>query len=256
MPAPFANLAEIGVDNEIRRLGLGANLGTRSQAAYLASLPSDASRSMHAKNIRGLEFDIGYFNSLKPLIVGLWEFFGLIGAYSSMIILLKTPPNPCPSMNPDVLRLYILYRRGIKGEPLVDGSGAIVEDVQGYPLSCRGGWNAFVNIEKLFTLVRGLHEFHENGGSFQDVCSDCQKGVLQDQDFPGCRWHFHSRRFIRRVKNYILLSQLYLTSFGSQGNPKLDGILSRTIRTTKRNITHIPKGDSFLTPVRNFSIPN
>ena len=160
-------------------------------------------------------FNNRYFISKSCFYTGLQEFFTIIGCYSSMIILLEDPPDPCPSMDPDMLRLYLLYKRGEKGTPLRNASGSPITDVQGMPVLCLGGWNAFVCVEQLFTLVRGIHEYYGNGGSFQNICTACQQGVLQNPEFPGCRWHFHCRKFIRRVHflsltfcNYIILSVL------------------------------------------------
>ena len=142
---------------------------------------------------------LGTISSFETFI-GLWRFFTLLGATSSMFMLMDEPPSPCPSIEADMLRLYLVYKTSTKDEPLVDARGRHIKDGFGRLVYCAGGWNAPVNIEHLFTFIRGLHEFYGQAGGYQDACPECQAGVIDNPDFPGCRFHHNNRKLLRSVR--------------------------------------------------------
>jgi hypothetical protein len=67
-------------------------------------------------------------------IRGLTYFFGLIGDYSSLLILNDRPPRQCPSMNAESLVLFLRYKSPArKDKPLTDTNGNEVTNYKGYP---------------------------------------------------------------------------------------------------------------------------
>ena len=84
-----------------------------------------------------------------------------------MFILEDRPPMPCPSMNPEDLKLYVLYKCLPKGTELTNSSGVPIRNTEGDPITALGGWKAPVNADQMLSAVRVLHEFYGNTGQFE-----------------------------------------------------------------------------------------
>ncbi|RHY97843.1 hypothetical protein DYB31_016026, partial [Aphanomyces astaci] len=71
---------------------------------------------------------------------GLWYFFGLIGDYTSLLILRHDCPQHAPAMSVKRLCAYLKYKTGAIGTILHYDDGLPVLDVDGQPVLCDGQW--------------------------------------------------------------------------------------------------------------------
>jgi hypothetical protein len=81
--------------------------------------------------------------SYEKFMMQLWKFLIIICDYSSMRMLLATPPRHCPSMNVQSIRSFQEYKRRPQGTLLFKpDSKTPVTDALGKQMKSQGGWQA------------------------------------------------------------------------------------------------------------------
>jgi hypothetical protein len=70
-----------------------------------------------------------------------WAFLAFKGYYESMLLLLPTPPEHCPSMNAN-LEEFFRFKQQPKDTPLKDERGNPVLDIEGNQILCDGRWKS------------------------------------------------------------------------------------------------------------------
>jgi hypothetical protein len=208
----LADITSVKMEELLKKLSL-------STSSYVIPMTGsrplvENSKEAYEKHARGLEF-----------------FFNLIGAYDSLLILLKNPPFPfCPSMSPSDIKLYIQFKRLPKDTLLVH-DGSAVKDVFGKEVMCQGSWNDPKNVEQLISAIGAIHQSRNQRGPYEEPCGDCLKLEEQGLGHQGCRFHYGR------------------PAIWSRGNPKHSEILEYCVKqTAKEGATYQPDGDSPLTP--------
>jgi hypothetical protein len=164
---------------------------------------------------------------------GLRHFFCLIGDYESLLILQENAPTPfCPSMSAVNLALFIKWKRGEKGTPLLRLDASSVSDIFGMPIACEGGWNDPKNVQQFNSAVVAVHGVHEQRGQYQEKCTKCIELENSGDGYMGCRIHRGSPCIWRK------------------GCPVQSGSVKNAVaRSSKDGEEYTPLGDSPLTPM-------
>jgi hypothetical protein len=87
---------------------------------------------------------------------GLYRFAAMIRSFETCLVLsVYAPPDFCPSMDDDVVALYIKYKTQAKGEKLLrkDQADREVLDILGKPVVCTGAWKDLGNIEQFLSAM-------------------------------------------------------------------------------------------------------
>ena len=118
----------------------------------------------------------------------------MIGDYESLLMLQEFPPTPfCPSMRPETIKKFVVFKRSPKDTPLVSDDGTPAKDVNGKEMLCSGGWNAPTNVDQFLSAVSAVHSARNQDGPYQDVCTGCVEDDLKLRDgsggLGGCRFH-------------------------------------------------------------------
>lgn len=163
---------------------------------------------------------------------GLRHFFCLIGDYESLLILQENAPEPfCPSMSAVNLALFIKWKRGEKGTPLVRLDNSSVIDIFGSPIKCEGGWKDPKNVQQFNSAVVAIHGVHEQRGQYQEKCTECIELENRGDGHMGCRIHRGAPCIWRK------------------GCPVKSGTVTNAVaRSAKDGEEYVPQGDSPLTP--------
>jgi hypothetical protein len=209
----YQKLADLGVTELLKKLEL-------SKSAHAIKLTGTRSLTENSVASYGKHFR------------GLRHYCSIVGDYSGLLILLDTPPEPfCPAMDPHTVANFIRYKRGIKGDPLLDEeTEAQIVDVFGNPVYCQGGWKDPKNVDQLLSAVGALHSARGHRGHFIDFCDECI-ALDGNKEYQGCRFHRGAPRLWR------------------QGNPKDCDLMTNVVnRNSKDGSDYMAQGDSPLTP--------
>jgi len=127
-------------------------------------------KTMDKHNHSGLA--LSSIDQYKSHWLNLNDFLEMIGDYSSMLMLLDSPPAEfCPSMCPTSILHYINYRnQAMKDTVLLDGDNEPICDVLGEPILVKGGWTAPGNVEQLLSAITTIHIARNQRGDYQDIC--------------------------------------------------------------------------------------
>ncbi|RHY80020.1 hypothetical protein DYB26_010800 [Aphanomyces astaci] len=90
---------------------------------------------------------------------GLWYFFGLIGDYTSLLILRHDCPQHAPAMSVKSLCAYLKYKTGAIGTILHYDDGLPVLDVDGQPVLCDGQWKDPQNMIQLSSALVNIRRY-------------------------------------------------------------------------------------------------
>ena len=100
-------------------------------------------------------------------------------------------------MSAEHLCLFLDFKRGVHGEPLLDHNDLPIMDVEGNPVFCDGGWNAPTIAEHLQAAVRNLHKARGHTGSYTEACPNCVEKIENSEDHMGCHMHYGIPRLSR-----------------------------------------------------------
>ena len=125
------------------------------------------------------------------------RFLIMIGDYESMLILQDNSPDDCISMNVNSLILFVHYKCGKKGTPLMDLSGKVINDVDGNTIKCTNDWKDPNNVDGFHSAVCLLHDSHGHCSQYEDHCQKCLALAPADQ-YKGCHSHSKNPRLIHR----------------------------------------------------------
>lgn len=106
----------------------------------------------------------------------LWWFLAMIGDYKSMIILLATPPENCPSIAEDSIWAFVRHRWNPPKSPLFyeDNTARPVKDIFGRHMLAEGTVNNLNGIRSTFySAVQAVHRRCNQNGSYRRACPGC-----------------------------------------------------------------------------------
>jgi hypothetical protein len=136
----------------------------------------------------------------------------MIGSYDTCFVLSYNAPSTfCPSMDANVVAMYIHYKIQPRGEPLLrsDRSTETVTDIHGVPVFCTGSWKDPGNVNQFVSAISRLHHSLNQQGPYFDTCGACveeyAKHNLSCRLHPGqfLVWRRGNPRNSETVKNAI-----------------------------------------------------
>jgi hypothetical protein len=95
------------------------------------------------------QFAATYFDRMDDWLGNLWNFLAIIGDYDSMLILLKEPPDPSPSVDFSSLQGFVLHKFNQPLEPLYkswDKQGGCMVDRLARPILSEGNVSNYCSI--------------------------------------------------------------------------------------------------------------
>ncbi|ETV64125.1 hypothetical protein H257_18942 [Aphanomyces astaci] len=129
---------------------------------------------------------------------GLWYFFGIIGDYTSLLILRHDCPQHAPAMSVKRLCAYLKYKTGAIGTILHYDDGLPVLDVDGQPVLCDGQWKDPQNMIQLSSAVSAAHKAKGMGQMpYEEQCDACYRLFSDKSLVTGCRHHAGRGRLSR-----------------------------------------------------------
>ncbi|RHZ12571.1 hypothetical protein DYB37_010252 [Aphanomyces astaci] len=129
---------------------------------------------------------------------GLWYFFGLIGDYTSLLILRHDCPQHAPAMSVKSLCAYLKYKTGAIGTILHYDDGLPVLDVDGQPVLCDGQWKDPQNMIQLSSAVSAAHKAKGMGQvPYEEQYDACYRLFSDKSLVTGCRHHAGRGRLSR-----------------------------------------------------------
>jgi hypothetical protein len=153
----------------------------------------------------------------------------------------NAPTAFCPSIDADVVALYIMYKTRPKGLRLLRTHQLTEEvvDIFGDPVLCRGDWKAPVNINQFVAAISRLHQSLNQNGSYFDTCDACvasnKENHLSCRLHPGqfLIWRRGNPTYSERVKNAKHAALDMCSGHIVQGSCHL---LPSEIRTMRENL--------------------
>ena len=111
----------------------------------------------------------------------LWIFLAFTGRYKSMFMLLQVPPYHCPSISPDDLRLFVLFKFLEKGDTICihENSTDVLKDIYGNTILAIGTSRNHEGVLQVIPAIRHLHHKHrDHKEQFVEHCDACYDQLL------------------------------------------------------------------------------
>jgi hypothetical protein len=124
----------------------------------------------------GSTYSPTYRQNLEDEFRQLWNFFAIIGDYTSMLILLPHPPSGCPSMNDQSLKNYILHKYNPPLQPLTtdwEQEGVPVKDIHNRPILSQGTVQNYLSMDTIIAGVVKIHSKYAKLGSLHHYNQQC-----------------------------------------------------------------------------------
>jgi hypothetical protein len=186
--------------------------------------------------------------SYKKHYDGLYRFAAMIGAYDTCFVLSHYAPNDfCPSMDADVVALYMMYKTQSTTLKLTR-QGQDVLNIFNEPVFCTGSWKDPGNCVQFLTAISRIHSSLNQREAYLETCEACIESYKENSLSTGCHchpgqfrfWRRGNPRFSERVQNAFHAAKDICSAHVVKGSYQL---LPKEVRAIRTNLLSTGKQD-------------
>ncbi|KAJ3101002.1 hypothetical protein HK100_004616 [Physocladia obscura] len=123
---------------------------------------------------------------------------GMRRQYEDLLILKEENASSlCPAMSQETIFEAINYKRAMHGKILRDMHKNPVNDANGHPILCQGGWNAPIQVKGMLAAVSALHKARSHSGPVLDNWAEEETNETRQTRIEGCILHRGMQRLMR-----------------------------------------------------------